>query len=242
MSNILDKRIGLPEARWDTRDFMSSDDNTPVNPRLPDSPLYTYDPQTGAAGFDVPRAYNIPKVNPVQSEEESYYEGFDPQIAEAQRVYPIGGGKVFGKDPVTYYKSLIEAGKMKPEIYEKVPFKSRGFNGDWEETPTLREFYEKAGGKVLSDDDIVNNIIYGKYGNGDKRKQKLMALGLTADDIERIRGLVNARMYAAQARPTRRRKPAPVPANATRPQERDLYQGMPMNWAGPQYPNDIYIR
>jgi hypothetical protein len=210
------------------------------DPRRPNG-VYM-EPQTGEAEFDTPREYIIPRDNPVQPEEESYYEGFDPQIAEAQRVYPIGGGKVFGKDPVAYYKSLIEAGKMKPEIYEKVPFKSRGAGGDWVETPTLREFYEKAGGRVLSDNDIVNNIIYGKYGNGDKRVQALTALGLTADDIERIRGLVNARMYAAQARPVKRRKPAAVPASNTPRQERTTYQGMPMNWVGPQDPDYIYVK
>ena len=42
-------------------------------------------------------------------------------------------------------------------------------------------------------------------------------------------------MYAAQARSAKQRKPTPR-------RERDTYQGMPMNWVGPQDPNYIYVR
>lgn len=224
---------------WDTR----ADTNAPVNLRLPNSPLYTYDPQTGEAGFDTPREYNITKVNPVQSEEESYYKGYDPQIAEAQRVYPVGGGLLSRIDPVATYREQLKTGQIGSELYENAPFEYRQEGSDkWKVSPYLKDAYVKAGGKLLSDDDIVNGIIQGKYGNGDARKQALAALGLSAEDIERIRGLVNARIYAAQARPAKRRKPAAVPVSNTPRQERTLYQGMPMNWAGPQDPDHIYIR
>lgn len=189
---------------WDTR----ANTNAPVNPRLPNSPLYTYDPQTGEAGFDTPREYNIPKVNPVV---------VNNTVA----------------DPVAEYRAYIQNGTMNPVIY-----RAKGDTGN----PEHDAYYTQAGGKIVSDDDIVNGIIRGEYGNGDKRKQALMALGLTADDIERIRGLVNARMYAAQARSAKRRKPAPVPANTTRPQERTLYQGMPMNSVGQHDPDMFYVR
>lgn len=189
---------------WDTR----ADTNAPVNLRLPNSPLYTYDPQTGEAGFDTPREYNIPKVNPVV---------VNNTVA----------------DPVAEYRAYIQNGTMNPVIY-----RAKGDTGN----PEHDAYYTQAGGKIVSDDDIVNDIIRGEYGNGDKRKQALMALGLTADDIERIRGLVNARMYAAQARPAKRRKPAAVPVSNTPRQERTTYQGMPMNWVGPQDPDYIYVR
>lgn len=77
---------------------------------------------------------------------------------------------------------------------------------------------------VPSDDEIVNNIIRGKYGNGAVRTQALTSLGLSADDIGRIRGLVNARMYANRAA-VRPKVLAPAP----QPQQRTYYQGMPMN-------------
>lgn len=53
---------------------------------------------------------------------------------------------------------------------------------------------------ALSDEDIVRGILRNKYGTGDERKNKLLNLGLSLEDIGRIQGLVNARMYAAQAR------------------------------------------
>lgn len=88
---------------------------------------------------------------------------------------------------------------------------------------------------IPSDDEIVNDIIRNnKYGTGATRRQNLLNLGLTNDDYERIRGLVNARMYANRAavRP-RVPAPAPVPALAPQPQQRRYYQGMPMdgNWS-----------
>ena len=202
MNNVLNKWTGFPG--WDTR----ADTDVPINPRLPNSVLYTYDPQTGEAGFDTPREYNIPKVNPVAANNTI-------------------------TDPVAEYRAYIQNGTMNPVIY-----RPKGDTGN----PEHDAYYTQAGGKIVSDDDIVNGIIRGEYGNGDKRKQALMALGLTADDIERIRGLVNARMYAAQARPAKRRKPAAVPANTTRPQERTLYQGMPMTSVGQHDPDYIYVR
>jgi hypothetical protein len=81
---------------------------------------------------------------------------------------------------------------------------------------------------VPSDSEIVNNIIRGKYGNGAARNQALTSLGLSADDIGRIRGLVNARMYASRAA-VKPRVAAPAPAPAPQPQQRTYYQGMPMN-------------
>ena len=95
---------------------------------------------------------------------------------------------------------------------------------------------------IPSDDTIVANILKNQYGTGNDRIRALTALGLSMDDIKRIQGLVNARMYAAQARPVRRRKPAVVPANTTRPQERTLYQGMPMTSVGQHDPDYIYVR
>ena len=53
---------------------------------------------------------------------------------------------------------------------------------------------------ALSDEDIVRGILRNEYGTGDDRKNKLLNLGLSLEDIRRIQGLVNARMYAAQAR------------------------------------------
>lgn len=202
MNNVLNKWTGFPG--WDTR----ADTDVPVNPRLPNSPLYTYDPQTGEAGFDTPREYNIPKVNPV-----------------------VANNAV--TDPVAEYRAYIQNGTMNPVIY-----RPKGDTGN----PEHDAYYTQAGGKILSDEDIVNGIIRGEYGNGDKRVQALTALGLSAEDIKRVQGLVNARMYAAQARSAKRRKPASVPTNATRPRERDLYQGMPMSWAGPHDSDHIYVR
>ena len=95
---------------------------------------------------------------------------------------------------------------------------------------------------ALSDEDIVRGILRNEYGTGDERKNKLLNLGLSLDDIERIRGLVNARMYAAQARPAKRRQSTSVPVSTTPRQERTTYQGMPMNWVGPQDPEYIYVR
>ena len=202
MNNALNKWTGFPG--WDTR----ADTDVPVNPRLPNSPLYTYDPQTGEAGFDTPREYNIPKANPV-----------------------VANNTV--ADPVAEYRAYIQNGTINPVVY-----RAKGDPGN----PEHDAYYTQAGGKIVDDDDIVNGIIRGEYGNGDARKQALAALGLSAEDIERIRGLVNARMYAAQARPVRRRKPAVVPANTTRPQERTLYQGMPMTSVGQHDPDYIYVR
>ena len=199
---ILNDWTGFPG--WDNM----PDRSAPVNPRLPNSPLYTYDPQTGEAGFDVPREYNIPKVNPV---------------AVNNTV----------TDPVAEYRAYIQNGTINPVVY-----RAKGDTGN----PEHDAYYTQAGGKIVDDDDIVNGIIRGEYGNGDKRKQALMALGLTADDIERIRGLVNARMYAAQARPAKRRKPAAVPVSDRPRQERILYQGMPMNSVGQHDPEHIYVR
>lgn len=95
---------------------------------------------------------------------------------------------------------------------------------------------------IPSDDTIVANILKNQYGTGNDRIQALTALGLSMDDIKRIQGLVNARMYAAQARPAKQRKSAPVPTNSAPRQERTTYQGMPMNWVGPQDPEYIYVR
>ena len=83
---------------------------------------------------------------------------------------------------------------------------------------------------IPSDDEIVNNIIRGKYGNGAARNQALTSLGLSANDIGRIRGLVNARMYASRAA-VRPRVPAPAPAPVLtpQPQQRRYYQGMPFD-------------
>lgn len=201
MNEVLNKWAGFPG--WDTR----ADTSAPV-PRLPNSVLYTYDPQTGEAGFDVPREYNIPKVNPV---------AVNNTVA----------------DPVAEYRAYIQNGTMNPVIY-----RPSGDTGN----PEHDAYYTQAGGKIVSDNDIVNSIIHGEYGNGDKRKQALMALGLTADDIKRVQGLVNARLYAAQAKPAKHRKPAAVPVNNTPRQERTTYQGMPMNWVGPQDPDYIYVR
>lgn len=196
MNNVLNKWAGFPG--WDTR----ADTDVPVNPRLPNSPLYTYDPQTGEAGFDTPREYNIPKVNPVA-------------------------------DPVAEYRAYIQNGTMNPVIY-----RPKGDTGN----PEHDAYYTQAGGKILSDEDIVRGILRNEYGTGNDRKNALLNLGLSLEDIKRVQGLVNARMYAAQARSARRRKPAPVSANTTRPQERTLYQGMPMSWVGPHDPNHIYVR
>ena len=82
---------------------------------------------------------------------------------------------------------------------------------------------------IPSDEEIVNDIIRNnKYGTGATRRQNLLNLGLTNDDYERIRGLVNARMYANRAA-VRPRVAAPAPAPAPQPQQRRYYQGMPFN-------------
>jgi hypothetical protein len=189
---------------WDTR----ADTDVPVNPRLPNSPLYTYDPQTGAAGYDVPREYNIPKVNPVAA---------NNAVA----------------DPVAEYRTYIQNGTMNPVIY-----RAKGDTGN----PEHDAYYTQAGGKILTDEDIVKGILRNEYGTGNDRRNNLLNLGLTLEDIKRVQGLVNARMYAAQARPAKRRKPAVVPVNDRPRQERILYQGMPMNWVGQHDPDYIYVR
>lgn len=53
---------------------------------------------------------------------------------------------------------------------------------------------------ALSDEDIVKGILRNEYGTGNERKNKLLNLGLSLDDIKRIQGRVNTLMYAAQAR------------------------------------------
>lgn len=193
---ILNDWTGFPG--WDNM----PDRSTPVNPRLPNSPLYTYDPQTGEAGFDTPREYNIPKVNPVA-------------------------------DPVAEYRTYIQNGTMNPVIY-----RAKGDTGN----PEHDAYYTQAGGKILTDEDIVRGILRNEYGTGNDRKNALLNLGLSLEDIKRVQGLVNARMYAAQARPARRRKPAAVPVNNTPRQERILYQGMPMNSVGQPDLDYIYVR
>lgn len=70
-------------------------------------------------------------------------------------------------------------------------------NGVYMEPPPSSEV---SASPALSDEDIVKGILRNEYGTGDERKNKLLNLGLTLDDIGRIQGLVNARMYAAQAR------------------------------------------
>lgn len=70
-------------------------------------------------------------------------------------------------------------------------------NGVYMEPPPSSEV---PASPALSDEDIVRGILRNEYGTGDERKNKLLNLGLTLDDIGRIQGLVNARMYAAQAR------------------------------------------
>jgi len=196
---------------WDTR----ANTDVPVNPRLPNSPLYTYDPQTGAAGFDVPREYNISKSNPVTA---------DGTWIDKE------AGKVF------FLPQLI------PGQYSQVPHYRESYNLPdkvWDESTEAPTASAPA---IPSDDDIIKGILQNKYGNGDARKQALAALGLSPEDIKRIQGLVNARMYAAQARPAKRRKPAAVPVSDRPRQERILYQGMPMNSVGQQDPDYIYVR
>ena len=95
---------------------------------------------------------------------------------------------------------------------------------------------------ALSDEDIIRGIFRNEYGTGDERKNKLLNLGLSLEDIGRIQGLVNARMYAAQAKPVKRGKSVSVPVSTTPRQERVTYQGMPMNWVDPQDPDYIYVR
>ena len=70
-------------------------------------------------------------------------------------------------------------------------------NGVYMEPPPSSEV---PASPALSDEDIVRGILRNEYGTGDERKNKLLNLGLTLDDIGRIQGLVNARIYAAQAR------------------------------------------
>lgn len=70
-------------------------------------------------------------------------------------------------------------------------------NGVYMEPPPSSEV---PASPALSDEDIVRGILRNEYGTGDERRNKLLNLGLSPEDIERIRGLVNARMYAAQAR------------------------------------------
>lgn len=82
---------------------------------------------------------------------------------------------------------------------------------------------------TLSDDAIVSGILKNQYGTGNDRIRALTALGLSMDDIKRIQGLVNARMYAAQARPARTNAPQSRPVR-----QRQTYQGMPMNGKWPR--------
>lgn len=80
---------------------------------------------------------------------------------------------------------------------------------------------------VPSDDEIVNGILKNQYGTGNNRVQALTNLGLSSNDIKRIQGLVNARMYASRAA-VRSRVPVPTPAPAPL-RQRPLYQGMPFD-------------
>lgn len=70
---------------------------------------------------------------------------------------------------------------------------------------------------VLTDDDIVNGILRGNYGNGAERIKSLTALGLNTDAIKRIQGLVNTRLFAQRN----------VPQKSTR--QPTLYNGVPFN-------------
>ena len=70
-------------------------------------------------------------------------------------------------------------------------------NGVYMEPPPSSEV---PASPALSDEDIVRGILRNEYGTGDERRNKLLNLGLSLEDIGRIQGLVNARMYAAQAR------------------------------------------
>lgn len=62
-----------------------------------------------------------------------------------------------------------------------------------------RQAYAFTHPAIPSDDEIVNDIIRNnRYGTGAARIQALSSLGLSENDINRIQGLVNARLYANQ--------------------------------------------
>lgn len=130
-----------------------------------------------------------------------------PQLIEANDQLP---------SHIPQYNPRAEIPYLMAESPESPYYKVDAYN-----RPVLRP-------AIPSDDEIVTNIIRGKYGNGAARNQALTSLGLSADDIGRIRGLVNARMYANRAA-VRPRVSVPAPVPVPQPQQRRYYQGMPFN-------------
>ncbi|MBQ1998417.1 MAG: hypothetical protein II220_02900, partial [Spirochaetales bacterium] len=43
-------------------------------------------------------------------------------------------------------------------------------------------------------DNLINEVIRGKYGNGVERKEKLKKLGFSDSDIKKIQSLVNKKL------------------------------------------------
>lgn len=111
-------------------------------------------------------------------------------------------------------KELIEGGAMPAQLYAKAGLSFH----DKPEEESMR-IYEKAGGKIVTDEDVVNGIIKGKYDNGQKRKDNLTWIGMTKDDIQHVQGIVNDLMRSA-------RKPSKSAPKKTATPERSLAENM----------------
>lgn len=111
-------------------------------------------------------------------------------------------------------RELIKTGAMSDRLYANAGF---SFHDKPEAESML--IYEKAGGKIVTDEDVVNGIIKGEYGNGQKRKDELSWIGMTDEEIHHVQGIVNNLMHSA-------RKPSKsAPKKAATP-ERSLAENM----------------
>lgn len=111
-------------------------------------------------------------------------------------------------------RELIESGAMPAQLYANAGL---SFHDKPEAESML--IYEKAGGKVVTDEDVVNGIIKGEYDNGQKRKDNLTRIGMTNEDIQHVQDTVNNLMRSA-------RKPSrSAPKKAATP-EKSLAENM----------------
>lgn len=111
-------------------------------------------------------------------------------------------------------RELIESGAMPAQLYANAGL---SFHDKPEADSML--IYEKAGGKIVTDEDVVNGIIKGEYDNGQKRKDNLARIGMTNEDIQHVQNTVNNLMHSA-------RKPSKSAPKKTATPERSLAEDM----------------
>lgn len=168
--------------------------------------------------FDFAKPKTLTRVNPDGSMSQYAYadDSVMPYSTEPVPVHPLrrvpNSSHINGR-PLSLSQDFVKHSDGTVERYPRDmqwPAVSglgdpRRPNGVYMEPPPSSEV---PASPALSDEDIVKGILRNEYGTGDDRKNKLLNLGLSPEDIERIQGLVNARLYVGRAM-TQRRKTAP---------------------------------